>query len=140
MKFSALFVFLIISLVYSAPQVAAKPPVAPTKPYHYDFHGQSIEDPYHWLKEKANPEVIDYIKSENAYREALNGDGEPKWTEVWCHIQLGKIFDVSGQRERAVNEYQQALQTQDNTQGALDEARKYLQTPFARSKETSNGM
>ena len=73
-----------------------------------------------------------YQASANAYREALNGDGEPKWTEVWCHIQLGKIFDVSGQRERAVNEYQQALQTKDNTQGALDEARKYLQTPFTR--------
>jgi hypothetical protein len=76
-----------------------------------------------------------YQASANAYREALNGDDEPKWTEVWCHIQLGKIFDITGQRERAVNEYQQALQTQDNTQGALDEARKYLQTPFTRSKE-----
>jgi hypothetical protein len=80
-----------------------------------------------------------YQASANAYREALNGDGEPKWTEVWCHIQLGKIFDVSGQRERAVNEYQQALQTKDNTQGALDEAHKYLQAPFKRSKE-ANGM
>ena len=80
-----------------------------------------------------------YQASANAYRDALNGDGEPKWTEVWSHIQLGKIFDVSGQRERAVNEYQQALQTQDNTQGALDEARKYLQSPFSRSKE-ANGM
>jgi len=78
-----------------------------------------------------------YQASANAYREALNGDGEPKWTEVWCHIQLGKIFDVTGQRERAVNEYQEALQTKDNTQGALDEARKYLQTPFARSKEAN---
>jgi aminopeptidase N len=78
-----------------------------------------------------------YQASANAYREALNGDGEPKWTEVWCHIQLGKIFDITGQRERAVNEYQEALQTKDNTQGALDEARKYLQTPFSRSKEAN---
>lgn len=68
--------------------------------------------------------------SANAYREALNGDGEPRWTEVWSHIQLGKIFDVTGQRERATNEYRQAIQTNDNTQGALDEARKYLQKPF----------
>ena len=78
-----------------------------------------------------------YQAAANAYRDALNGDGEPKWTEVWCHIQLGKIFDVTGQRERAVNEYQQALQTQDNTQGALDEARKYLQSPFTRAKEAN---
>ena len=78
-----------------------------------------------------------YQASANAYREALNGDGEPRWTEVWSHVQLGKIFDITGQRERATNEYRQALQTNDNTQGALDEARKYLQKPFEQQK--SNG-
>ena len=71
-----------------------------------------------------------YQSAANSYREALNGDGVPRWTEVWSHIQLGKIFDLTGSRERATNEYRQALQTNDNTQGALDEARKYLQTPF----------
>jgi aminopeptidase N len=79
-----------------------------------------------------------YQAAANAYRECLNGDGEPRWTEVWSHIQLGKIFDVTGQRERATNEYRQALQTNDNTQGALDEARKYLQKAFEQQK-TSNG-
>jgi hypothetical protein len=78
-----------------------------------------------------------YQASANAYRDSLNGDGDPRWTEVWCHIQLGKIFDITGQRERATNEYRQALQTNDNTQGALDEARKYLQKPFEQQK--SNG-
>ena len=75
-----------------------------------------------------------YQASANAYREALNGDGDPRWTEVWSHIQLGKIFDITGQRERATNEYRQALQTNDNTQGALEEARKYLQKPFEQAK------
>jgi len=75
-----------------------------------------------------------YQASANAYREALNGDGEPRWTEVWSHIQLGKIFDVTGQRERATNEYRQAIQTNDNTQGALDEARRYLQKPYELAK------
>ncbi len=75
-----------------------------------------------------------YQSSANAYRECLNGDGEPRWTEVWSHIQLGKIFDITGQRERATNEYRQAIQTNDNTQGALDEARRYLQKPFELAK------
>jgi aminopeptidase N len=79
-----------------------------------------------------------YQAAANAYRDCLNGDGEPRWTEVWSHIQLGKIFDVTGQRERATNEYRQALQTNDNTQGALDEARRYLQKAFEQ-KKTSNG-
>jgi len=75
-----------------------------------------------------------YQASANAYRESLNGDGEPRWTEVWSHLQLGKIFDVTGQRERAVNEYRQAIQTNDNTQGALEETRRYMQKPFEREK------
>jgi aminopeptidase N len=73
-----------------------------------------------------------YQSSANAYRESLNGDGDPRWTEVWSHLQLGKIFDITGQRERAVNEYRQALQTNDNTQGALDEARRYMQKAYER--------
>jgi hypothetical protein len=76
-----------------------------------------------------------YQASANAYRESLNGDGEPRWTEVWSHLQLGKIFDVTGQRERAINEYRQAIQTNDNTQGALEESRKYMQKPYEREKE-----
>ena len=78
-----------------------------------------------------------YQAAANAYRESLNGGVEPRWTEVWSHIQLGKIFDITGQRERATNEYRQAIQTNDNTQGALDEARKYLQKPFEREKTSS---
>jgi tetratricopeptide (TPR) repeat protein len=68
--------------------------------------------------------------SVNSYRDALRGDGEPRWTEVWSHIALGKIFDITGQRDRAVNEYRLAVQTNDNTQGALNEARLYLQKPY----------
>jgi tetratricopeptide (TPR) repeat protein len=76
-----------------------------------------------------------YQSAANEYRESLNGDGDPRWTEVWSHIQLGKIFDVTGQRERATNEYRQALQTNDNTQGALDEARRYLQAPYSQNPD-----
>ncbi len=73
-----------------------------------------------------------YQAAANSYRDALRGDGEPAWTQVWSHIALGKIFDVTGQRDRAVNEYRQAVQTNDNTAGALNEARLYLRTPYKR--------
>jgi hypothetical protein len=74
-----------------------------------------------------------YQSAANAFREALNGDGEPKWVEVWSRIHLGKIFDVTGQRERAVNEYNLAIRTKDNTQGAQEEAAKYLKEPYRRT-------
>jgi tetratricopeptide (TPR) repeat protein len=76
-----------------------------------------------------------YQSAANEFREALNGDVQPKWTEVWSHINLGKIFDITGQRERAVNEYKQAERTKDNTQGALEEAAKYLKAPYERQKK-----
>lgn len=70
----------------------------------------------------------------NAFRESLNGDQEPRWTEVWSHLNLGKIFDITGQRERALNEYRQAQRTRDNTQGAQAEAEKYLKEPYVRER------
>ena len=75
-----------------------------------------------------------YQSAANEFREVLNGDLDPKWTEVWSHINLGKIFDITGQRERAVNEYQLAQRTRDNTQGAQDVAAKYIKTPYERKK------
>ena len=71
-----------------------------------------------------------YQSAANSFRDALRGDGDPKWVEVWSHVNLGKIFDITGQRERAVNEYRQAVQTNDNTQGAINEARSLMQKPY----------
>jgi len=75
-----------------------------------------------------------YQSAANEFREALNGDVDPKWTEVWAHIKLGNIFDISGQRDRAVNEYNLAIRTRDNTQGAQEEAAKYLKQPYERKR------
>jgi len=73
-----------------------------------------------------------YQAAANAFRESLQAVPEPseKWTEVWGHIYLGKIFDLLGQRERAVNEYSKAKQTNDDTGGAQAEAERYLKKPF----------
>ncbi len=77
-----------------------------------------------------------YQSAANEYRLALDGDLDPKWVEVWAHIKLGNIFDVSGQRDRAVNEYNHAIRTKDNTQGAQEQAAKYLKQPY--EKKHSN--
>jgi len=71
-----------------------------------------------------------YQSAANEFRSAINGDVDPKWTEVWSHIKLGNIFDVTGQRDRAVNEYRQAIRTHDNTGGAQDEAAHYSTKPY----------
>ncbi len=59
-------------MVHSAP----KPPVAATRPHSYERHGIRIDDPYAWLKDEKYPtvddvEVLDYLKAENAYFDAV---------------------------------------------------------------------
>jgi hypothetical protein len=73
-----------------------------------------------------------YQAAANAFRDALDGDLDPsyRWVEVWSHIYIGKIFDLSGQRERAINEYTKARETNDNTGGALAEIEKLLKEPY----------
>jgi len=76
-----------------------------------------------------------YQSAANEFREALNGDLEPKWVEVWSRIHLGMIFDITGQRDRAVNEYNLAVRTKDNTQNAQEDAAKYLKKAYERIKK-----
>jgi hypothetical protein len=71
-----------------------------------------------------------YQAAANAFRAALGGDLDPKWTEVWSHIYIGKIYDLLGQRERAVNEYSLAQHTNDDTAGAQQEAAQYMKGPY----------
>jgi aminopeptidase N len=71
-----------------------------------------------------------YQAAANAFRAALGGDLDPKWVEVWGHIYMGKIYDVLGQRERAVNEYSLAQRTRDDTAGAQQEAGRYMQRAY----------
>jgi oligopeptidase B len=51
------------------------PPRAEPRPYRYERHGYTVEDPYAWLKDPLYPKVEDdavlaYLKAENAYFEA----------------------------------------------------------------------
>lgn len=80
-----------------------------------------------------------YQAAANAFREALQAVPEPpeKWTEVWAHIYLGKIFDLLGQRARAVNEYSKAKQTNDDTGGAQEEAERMLKKPYSEGGVTA---
>ena len=74
-----------------------------------------------------------YQAAANSFRESLQTVPEPseKWTECWSHIYLGEIFDVLGQRERGVNEYSKAKQTNDNTGSCQVRAELLLKKPYS---------
>ena len=91
----------------------------------------------HYRLGEIHLKLRNYNAAMEEFRRGLDGDLNPKWIEVWSHLELGKIFDVTGQRDRALNEYQRALQTNDNTQGALDEANRYIQKAYKAPAQTT---
>ncbi len=50
---------------------ALTPPVAAVRPHRFDEHDNVRVDPYYWLKDRNNPEVIKYLEDENAYTKAV---------------------------------------------------------------------
>src|ERR1700682_4510837 len=47
------------------------PPIAPRRPTVLEAHGDSRVDPYYWLREKGNREVLAYLEAENAYADSI---------------------------------------------------------------------
>jgi hypothetical protein len=81
-----------------------------------------------------------YAASAQSFRDSLDGDYDPttKWVQVWAHIYLGKIYDISGERARAVSEYGKAKQTGDDTGGAQAEAQRYLAKPYSENSTSAS--
>jgi len=62
--------------------VDPSPPIADQKPYHTTYHGVTIEDPWHWLRDPGYPKIKDkdilaYLKAENRYFDAHMKDQQP---------------------------------------------------------------
>ena len=48
-----------------------KPPDVEQKEHFHTEHSVQRADPYYWLREKTNPEVISYLEEENTYTDQL---------------------------------------------------------------------
>ena len=72
----------------ASPVVSA--PLASAKPEILEKHGYTRIDPYYWLNERDNPEVIDYLKAENDYTDALMADRKQMEDELFEEIK-GRI-------------------------------------------------
>ena len=58
------------------PRASTAPPAANRIEHKEVRHGETVVDPYFWLREKTNPEVTKYLEAENAYTEAMTKDLE----------------------------------------------------------------
>jgi tetratricopeptide (TPR) repeat protein len=55
---------------------------------------------------------------------------KPDWIDTWAHIKRGQAYDAKGDRQRAVAEYNRALQAGSNYDNAQAVARKFINTPY----------
>ena len=61
---------------------------------------------------------------------ALAGTLQPSWIEAWAHIKKGNAYDAKGERNRAVSEYNKAVQSGINYDNAQAVAKKFLATKY----------
>ena len=80
--------FATVSLMAADP--AQTPPRAPQKEHVSLWHGEKVNDPWFWLREKSNPDVVAYLNAENAYTQAMTKDLQP-FSEALYKEMLGRI-------------------------------------------------
>ena len=71
---------------------APTPPVAKRIPYSMTYHGITLEDPYHWLKDQSYPKIDDadvlaYLNEENAYFEAQMAPFNPLTEALFVELK-----------------------------------------------------
>lgn len=67
-----------------------KPPKAEIIAKPLTLHGQTRIDNYYWLNERANPKVLEYLKAENGYTEAVMKPTEALQEKLYQEI-IGRI-------------------------------------------------
>lgn len=71
-------------------QNTMKPPLAAQKPHELTIHGHTRMDPFYWLNDRENPEVITYLEAENAYTEAVMASTKDFQQKLYDEM-LGRI-------------------------------------------------
>jgi oligopeptidase B len=67
--------------------MTATPPTAKRVDHRREHHGDVFIDPYEWLRDKSNPEVIAYLEAENAYTETQTDHLEPLRQKIFDEIK-----------------------------------------------------
>src|SRR5579863_4968429 len=91
MRFDYVFAAVVLAagFVLNA-QDTPTPPVAKRVEHQEVRHGATVVDHYFWLRERTNPEVIQYLEAENAYTAAMTKDLAPFQDALYKEM-LGRI-------------------------------------------------
>lgn len=65
----------------------AAPPVARKVPTERTHHGDTFVDNYEWLRSKESADVVEHLKAENAYQEAVTAHQQPLREAIFHEIK-----------------------------------------------------
>lgn len=68
-------------------------PIAPKRDHLITQHGKTRNDEYYWLREKENPEVLDYLRAESDYLEEVLGHTQPLQETLFAEMK-GRIKEA----------------------------------------------
>lgn len=71
---------------------------------------------------------------------SLIGNLKPSWIEVWAHIKRGNAYDAKGERNRAVAEYNKAVESGIDYDNAQAIAKKFLASPYDPKAQTAEAV
>jgi len=108
---------------------AATPPVATKKPKDVSVHGDRRTDDYFWLREKDSPEVLDYLKAENAYTAAVTAPTKQLQDTLYAEM-LGRIQETDQSVPARKGRYLYFTRTEKGKQYPIH-GRKLADTPKA---------
>jgi oligopeptidase B len=83
----------IVTMAAADKALSPAPPTAKRVMNVTEVNGQKLVDNYHWLRDKANPEVRAYLESENAYTDSVMKATEPLQKELYGEL-LGRIKET----------------------------------------------
>jgi oligopeptidase B len=84
----------LVILISACAEDASGPPLAAKRPVELEMHGDVRVDDYFWLRERENPEVIEYLEAENAHADSV-------------------LADASGLQQRLVDEMAARMKSED---------------------------
>jgi len=100
------------------PPPAVLPPTAKQVEHTSLWHGEKVQDPWFWLREKTQPDVVAYLKAENAYTEAMTKDLKP-FAEALYTEMLGRIQQTDLSVPRRRGSYYYYARTEEGKQYAI---------------------
>ncbi|MDQ3017831.1 MAG: S9 family peptidase, partial [Bacteroidota bacterium] len=98
-------------------------PVAPQHPKELSTHGDIRQDPYYWLNDRENPEVIAYLTAENSYKDTLLSHTKAFQEKLYNEL-VGRVKQTDMSVPYKVNGYYYITRYEEGQEYAIHSRRK----------------